>query len=134
MALAGIAWGLYSIRGRGALDPLASTTTNFVYAVPMALVVSFAAFGSLHVTPKGALLAVLSGALASGCGYVVWYAALRYLTAMRAATVQLSVPVLTTIGGALFLSESVTAGLVISSIMILGGIAVVLASREQARR
>lgn len=129
MAAAGVSWGVYSLLGRGIKDPLASTAINFARATPMALIVSLTALGSLHISVRGALLAVLSGALASGCGYVIWYAALRGLTATRAATVQLSVPVLAAASGALFLGEAVSPRLALSSLMILGGIALVLSRR-----
>jgi drug/metabolite transporter (DMT)-like permease len=133
MAVAGLAWGLYSLRGRRASDPLRATTTNFVRAAPMALAVSLLAFGSAHFTPRGVALAALSGGVASGCGYVVWYAALRGLTATRAATVQLSVPVLTAVAGVFFLSEAVSPRLLASSVMILGGIGLALAGRVRRR-
>ena len=91
MTAAGIAWGVYSIRGRRPVDPVAATAGNFLRAAPLALALSVALAARLHVTPAGLALAALSGALTSGLGYVVWYAALRHLTAMRAAAVQLSV-------------------------------------------
>jgi drug/metabolite transporter (DMT)-like permease len=132
MALAGCAWGFYSLRGRAATNPLAQTTSNFVRAVPMVLAVSALALPQLHVEPRGALLAVASGALASALGYVVWYTALRGLTATRAAVVQLAVPVLAAAGGVILLAEMVTHQLVLSAAMVLGGIALALASRERA--
>ncbi|HTN44424.1 MAG TPA: DMT family transporter [Nitrospiria bacterium] len=132
MAVAGIAWGIYSLRGRGAPSPLADTTRNFVHAVPPALGVNLVMLRDLHVSAEGASLAVLSGALASGMGYVVWYAALRGLTAMRAATVQLAVPVLAAAGGVLFLSEPVSLRLVASAIVILGGVGLALAGRQRS--
>ncbi|MFQ5991967.1 MAG: DMT family transporter, partial [Nitrospiraceae bacterium] len=87
MMIAGIAWGVYSLRGRGAVDPIGDTTNNFVRSVPFVIVISLITLGNIHVSAEGILLAVLSGALASGMGYVVWYAALRGLTATRAAMV-----------------------------------------------
>jgi drug/metabolite transporter (DMT)-like permease len=124
MALAGISWGLYSLWGRGTPNPLAATTTNFVRVAPLAVVVSIVAFGLLtvHASSRGIVLATLSGAVASGMGYVIWYAALRGLTAMKAAIVQLAVPVLAALGGVLFLSESISLRLVAAATMILGGI------------
>ena len=94
MAVAGIAWGLYSLHGRGAVDPLGETRDNFVRSVPMVAVVSLLSVGDFEITPAGALLAVTSGALASGAGYAIWYTVLGGLTATFAATVQLSVPVI----------------------------------------
>lgn len=129
MAGAGIAWGLYSLLGRGIADPLQSTAGNFVYSVPLALVLSMVFLGRFDGTAEGAGLAVASGALASGCGYVVWYAALPGLTATRAATVQLSVPVIAAFGGAAFLAEEITLRLLLASAATLGGVALVLAQR-----
>jgi drug/metabolite transporter (DMT)-like permease len=134
MAVAGIAWGIYSLRGRGSGDPVVATAANFARAVPFALVVSPFVSADFGITARGALLAVLSGALASGMGYVVWYAALKGLTTTRAAIVQLSVPVLAAIGGVLFLSEEITPRLIISSIVILGGIALAIWGRDYVAR
>ncbi len=120
MVLAGWAWGVYSLRGRDAKDPVAVTCDNFRRAVPMA--VALAMLPKLRVSPEGALLAVVSGALTSGMGYVVWYAALQHLSATRAAAVQLLVPVLAAAGGVAFLSETITLRLVIASAMIIGGV------------
>lgn len=130
MALAGIAWGIYSLRGRGIANPLLATAGNFARTLPFAVAVSALFLASLHVSWSGVGLAVASGAVASGVGYVIWYAALRGLTATRAATVQLSVPVIAAFGGAVFLSERVTLRLLISSAAILGGIATVLMQRR----
>jgi drug/metabolite transporter (DMT)-like permease len=122
MAAAGIAWGVYSLRGRGAADALADTAGNFLRSLPFVLAVSLLAIRDLRLTTEGALLAALSGAFTSGMGYVVWYAALKGLTATQAATVQLSVPVLAALGGVLFLAEELSLRLVVSAIMILVGI------------
>ncbi|WP_432729553.1 DMT family transporter [Variovorax sp. W6] len=136
MAVAGVAWGVYSLRGRGVADPLAATARNFTRAVPLALALSLVFVASAHADATGLVLAVASGALTSGLGYVVWYAALGRLGAMRAATVQLSVPLLAAFGGVLFLSEAITPRLAAASVAILGGIALVLSqkSRSVARR
>jgi drug/metabolite transporter (DMT)-like permease len=131
MAGAGVAWGVYSLRGRGESDPLISTTDNFVRSVPLVLVVAVASLGRLDVSPRGAAIAVASGALASGVGYVLWYSALRGLTATGAATVQLTVPVIAAVGGVLFLSEAVTVRLVVASVLVLGGVAAVLRGSPQ---
>ncbi|HEY0081434.1 MAG TPA: DMT family transporter [Pyrinomonadaceae bacterium] len=132
MAVAGISWGLYSLRGRGAQDPLAETTVNFVLALPPAFAVNLFMHGGAHVSTAGLVLAVLSGALASGVGYVVWYAALSGLTATRAATVQLPVPLLAAVGGVLFLSENVSLRLLIAATLILGGVALALFGRTRS--
>ncbi|WP_407278350.1 DMT family transporter [Aromatoleum evansii] len=127
---AGIAWGVYSLRGRKTSDALAATGGNFLRTVPMALALGILGSGEVRVDADGALYAVLSGAVASGAGYAVWYAALRGLTATSAATVQLSVPVIAAVGGVLFLGEAVTLRLVLSSVAILGGVAIVLLARR----
>jgi len=122
MMISGIAWGVYSLHGRGADNALRSTAGNFIRSLPMIAAASLLAIPFMHVSTKGIVLAVLSGSLASGAGYAIWYAALRGLTATRAAAVQLTVPVLTALGGVVFLSETVTPRLVFSSVLILGGI------------
>lgn len=132
MVVAGIAWGAYSLLGRGVADPLAATANNFIFSVPLVVAVSVLFFGSFRISPAGVIWAIASGAIASGLGYVIWYAALRGLTATRAATVQLSVPVIAAIGGVALLSEQVTVRLVLASIATLGGVAIVLAQRTHA--
>lgn len=129
MMVAGIAWGFYSIRGRGSQNPLASTAGNFLYAVPMILIVRLISIQHSSISYSGVIYAVLSGALASGLGYVIWYAALRGLTTTRAATVQLSVPVIAAWSGVAFLAEHVSARLLIAGALILGGIALAVSSR-----
>lgn len=131
MASAGVAWGVYSLRGRGALDPLGATAGNFLRAAPMAPVLWLPFIGVAHADVGGILLAVASGAITSGVGYALWYTALRELSAMRAATVQLSVPVITAFGAVLFLAEPLSLRLVLASVAILGGIALVLAGRAK---
>ena len=132
MVAAGIAWGVYSLRGRRSADPLADTAGNFARAVLLAAVVSAASYPSGHASGRGLLLAAISGAAASGAGYAVWYAALRGLAATTAATVQLAVPVLAAAGGVVFLGERVTARLLLSSAAILGGVALAVAGRRRA--
>ncbi|SEA96890.1 DMT family transporter [Paraburkholderia sartisoli] len=136
MAIAGVAWGVYSLRGRGVADPLAATAGNFARAAPFALLLSvlFIASARTYANGAGVVLAIVSGALTSGIGYVIWYAALSKLTAMRAATVQLSVPLIAAFGGVAFLSETITPRLVAASAAILGGIAMVLSSRSRKPR
>jgi drug/metabolite transporter (DMT)-like permease len=129
MATAGIAWGIYSLRGRGSDDPITATTDNFIRAVPMALVITLVQFGKMKWSTYGLLLALLSGSLTSGIGYVMWYAALRGLTATRAAIVQLAVPVIAAAGGVLILSESITTRLVIASLAVVGGVGIAVAGR-----
>jgi drug/metabolite transporter (DMT)-like permease len=125
---AGVAWGAYSLLGRRSADPLGATAGNFLRAVPMALVL---ALPVVRGAPQlsGLTYAALSGAVASGLGYCIWYAALPGLSAAESASVQLSVPVITALAGAALLSEPVTLRLSIASLAVLGGIALVIASR-----
>ena len=131
---AGVAWGVYSLRGRQGADAVAATAASFARAVPLALGACGlgALLGAMRLGTAGALLALASGALASGLGYAVWYAVLRGLTATRAAIVQLSVPPLAAIGGALFLAEGFSLRLGVASLLIVGGIA--LATMGHRRR
>jgi drug/metabolite transporter (DMT)-like permease len=129
---AGIAWGVYSLRGRGAGDPLRVTAGNFLRAVPFALIASLLLRRGAAWDAAGAAYAVASGALASGVGYAIWYTALPALKATHAATVQLSVPVLAALGGIAFLGEPVTVRGVLASLAILGGIALVIWERAAA--
>jgi drug/metabolite transporter (DMT)-like permease len=134
MVLAGAAWGVYSLRGRAASDPLVETAGNFARSVPLAIGVSVAAAPHAAFDAEGALLAVASGALASGLGYVAWYAALSGLSATRAASIQLAVPVLAAAGGVIFLSERVTVRLIVASVLILGGVGLALTRTERRRQ
>jgi drug/metabolite transporter (DMT)-like permease len=129
MIMAGIGWGAYSLFGRSAANPLRATASNFIYAVPVAVLIGAFAFGRAELTASGALLGVASGALTSALGYSVWYAALGGLRASHAATVQLSVPVIAAVGGAFLLAEPLTLRLGIASVLTLGGIALVLTQR-----
>jgi drug/metabolite transporter (DMT)-like permease len=123
---AGMAWGVYSLRGRGTADPAGATAGNFLRAAPLGIGLGAAALPWAQFDLAGAGYAVLSGALASGAGYAVWYAALRGLSATRAATVQLSVPVIAAAGGALLLGEPLTLRLAFAAAAVLGGIALVV--------
>jgi len=134
MLSAGVAWGVYSLRGKLEKDPIGATTGNFLRAVPMTLVLSASCLPLFRIDQTGVAYAVLSGAITSGVGYVIWYGALTGLTATSAATVQLSAPVLATIGGIIFLHEGLTMRLIVASIAVLGGIAlVVIKSRRPGR-
>lgn len=123
---AGAAWGIYSLRGRGGGDSLKVTGGNFARAVPMALVMSLLLAARTSLDPGGVGYAFLSGALTSGVGYAIWYAALPSLKSTTAATVQLSVPILAAAGGILFLGESLTLRLLVAAVAIIGGIALVV--------
>ena len=130
MLAAGAAWGIYSLRGKGAGDPTQVTAGNFLLAAPMALALSVVSFPWMSLDGSGVCYAIASGALASGVGYAIWYSALRGLTATSAASVQLSVPVIAAAGGIVFLGESITWRLLIASAAILGGIALVIFGRQ----
>ena len=130
MVVAGIAWGVYSLLGRHTADPTRATAWNFLLSVPLVVLMSLIFMGQFHATPFGLAVAVASGVVASGIGYVLWYAALRGLAATSAATVQLSVPVIAAIGGVILLSEGVTSRLLIASAATLGGVAIVLMQRR----
>ncbi len=130
MGVAGAAWGVYSLRGRGAAEPLRATARNFANALPFAVVVSVLLAPGIRGSWLGVALSLVCGAVTSGIGYVIWYEALKGLDASRAAIVQLSVPALAALGGVLFLSEQITWRLVLCSVVILGGIALVLAQRR----
>ena len=133
MIAAGVAWGVYSLRGRGAGDATAVTAGNFVRAAALALALGLAGLPWATFDPVGLLWAVCSGAVTSGLGYAVWYTALKGLQPTSSASVQLSVPVLTALGGAVFLSEPVTVRLVLCSLAILGGIAWVIAGQRTGK-
>jgi drug/metabolite transporter (DMT)-like permease len=123
MSVAGICWGAYSLRGRGAANPLAQTAGNFVRSLPLIFSVSLLTLSQFHIEGIGAFFAIVSGVVASGAGYVIWYSALRGLTATRAAVVQLAVPILAASTGVAFLGEMLSTRLVVASAMVLGGIA-----------
>jgi drug/metabolite transporter (DMT)-like permease len=132
MICAGIAWGIYSLRGKGAGDPATATAGNFLRAVVFAAVLSIAFLPWARLDRGGVGYAILSGAIASGLGYVIWYSALPGLKAASAATVQLSVPVLAAAGGILFLGELITLRFLLASIAVLGGIALVVIEKTRA--
>lgn len=131
MLLAGVAWAIYSILGRGVQDPLAATTGNFMRAVPMALLLSVLFFSQARGDMTGLVYALLSGALTSGVGYAIWYSALRGLQAFQAACVQLSVPIIAALAGSLLLDEALGMGLLLSGMAVLGGIALVLSAQQR---
>lgn len=130
MLAAGVAWGVYSLRGSGGQDPLQATAGNFARATPMALALLLASPDELRFDLAGSVCAIVSGALASGLGYVVWYTALRGLTNTAAAAAQLAVPVLTALAGAVVLDEPLTVRLGVAGAAVLGGIALVIGGRR----
>jgi drug/metabolite transporter (DMT)-like permease len=129
MTVAGIAWGVYTLKGRGSQFPLTDTAYNFLRTVPLVIVVLLLAYQEIHYSTKGIALAMLSGALASGVGYSIWYAALRGLSTTQSAVVQLSVPIIAAFGGVMLVSEMITLRLSISATLILGGILLVILGR-----
>lgn len=132
MAIAGIAWGIYSLRGRGNQHPVAVTTDNFIRTIPFVFIAGLLFIPNIHITQTGFVWAVISGAVTSGVGYIIWYAALRGLTRTRAAVIQLLVPVIAAIGGIMLLSEPVTLRLVLSALLTLGGIALVVVWKDKS--
>jgi drug/metabolite transporter (DMT)-like permease len=129
MTAAGIAWGIYTLRGRGSDNPLIDTAYNFLRTIPVILIVAIITIPYARYSTQGVVLAILSGAIASGIGYSIWYRALGGLTATQAAVVQLLVPVIAAIGGIVFVSEAITLRLMLSSLLILGGILLVILGR-----
>lgn len=132
MLLAGLAWGVYTLLGRQAGLPLAATAGNFIRALPFAALLMLPFIDQLRLDLPGFIYALLSGALTSGIGYAIWYSALPGLGALQAASVQLSVPVLAALGGALLLGEHISLRLALVSVAVLGGIALVLQAKFQA--
>jgi len=130
MLVAGAAWGVYSLLGRGVTDPVAGTAGNFLRAVPFTVALSLVTVANASFDDMGVLYAVVSGAITSGLGYVLWYAALPAFKAASAATIQLSVPALAALGGVLLLNEPLSLRLLIASVAILGGIALVILRRR----
>ena len=134
MALSGCCWGIYSLGGRGSTNPIAENTGNFVRLVPLVAAASLLMLDRVHVERQGAWLAVASGSIASGLGYVVWYSALGGLTAVRASIVQLAVPVLAAFGGVIALAEHVSMRLIVAAVLILGGIGLALRTGDRHPR
>jgi len=133
MAIAGVAWGVYSLRGRSAGgDPVATTAASFLRALPFVALL-FLVPGAIHVSRFGVLLAVASGALASGAGYSVWYAALPLLSATRAAVLQLLVPIVAAVGAIALLGEHLSTRLVVASVAIIGGVLLTIRDRASPR-
>jgi drug/metabolite transporter (DMT)-like permease len=132
MTVAGVSWGVYSLRGRSAEDPCATTAANFALATPMCAVLSVfcAAANPIVMEPSGVLIAALSGAVPSGLGYVVWYAAVRHIPRTTAALAQLTVPIVAACGGIAWFSEPVTLRLCTAALLTLGGAAIVLQRRR----
>ncbi len=134
MTTAGIAWGIYTLKGRQSTNPLMDTTFNFARTIPFIIILLLLTFRNAEFSLEGVVLASLSGGLASGVGYTIWYSALNGLSSTQAAVVQLSVPIIAALGGVVFMSESITFRLLLSTSLILGGIILVISSRYQPQR
>ena len=132
MLASGVAWGVYSLRGRGVADPTGETAGNFLRAALMSALLSGVLLAQQQLDTLGLLYAMLSGAVTSGLGYAIWYAVVPRLTRTRAATVQLSVPVLAALAGVLFVQEPITLRLLLTSTAVLGGIALVVLNKHAA--
>jgi drug/metabolite transporter (DMT)-like permease len=134
MLAAGVAWGIYSLRGRGAGDPTKVTAGNFLRAIPIAVMMNLLMLNGFSLDNEGIWYAVCSGALASGLGYAAWYTVLPALNATSAATIQLSVPVFAALGGIALLGETISMRTIFSSVAILGGIALVVLQKQLPAR
>lgn len=130
MIFAGVAWGIYSLRGRGSGDPTMMTAGNFIRTLPLASILSLMAWDQMQLDQTGVLLAIASGAVTSGIGYAIWYSVLPSLKATEAATVQLSVPVIAAIGGILLIGEPLSLRSVLASLAILAGISLVIFNKR----
>jgi drug/metabolite transporter (DMT)-like permease len=131
MGIAGVSWGLYTVAGKRGGDPTRRTARNFARATLLMVPVALATYARLHAKPEGLLLAIASGAVASGLGYAAWYVAMRELTATRAALLQLGVPILAAAGGIVLLSEAFTARLGLASAVVLGSLALAIGGRSR---
>ncbi|NQV16052.1 DMT family transporter [bacterium] len=129
MTIAGIAWGLYTLKGKDSTNPLLDTAHNFMRTIPLVIIIVLLTLKNGHFSLEGFILAALSGSIASGLGYTIWYKALEGLSATQAAVIQLSVPMIAALGGVMFVSEPITLRLTISGILILGGILTVVLGR-----
>ena len=129
MTVSGIAWGIYTLKGRGSQNPIMDTAFNFLRTMPFVIILAVITIKYAHYSSEGILLAVLSGSIASGIGYMIWYSALSGLSVTQAAVLQLLVPVIAAVGGVIFVSESISLRLTVSSAMILGGILMVVLGR-----
>jgi drug/metabolite transporter (DMT)-like permease len=133
MAVAGIAWGVYSLAGRGLSDPLSANARNFLLSSPLAILLVLVSLASTHATARGITLALVSGAVTSGLGYACWYRVLPRLSVTQAAVAQLTVPVIAALGAAAFLGERIGWRLVLSGVLILSGVGLVVFQRGKAR-
>ena len=129
MASAGVAWAIYTLRGLASRDPLAANAQNFLRTLPLVALLAVVSISELQLSTRGVVLAALSGGLASGVGYSIWYLALGGLSRLQAGVVQLSVPLIAALVGVLFVGEAITLRLALAAVAILGGIFLVLLAR-----
>jgi len=130
MLISGVAWGLYSVWGKGSLQPLADTAGNFLKTVPMCALLGLVLLSHYAISAEGVYLALASGALTSGVGYAIWYAVLPALSITKAAVSQLSVPIIAALGGVMFAAEHVTVQLFLASLLTLGGVCIVILKKH----
>ncbi len=132
MAISGVAWGFYTLAGKGSVNPLVDTANNFLKTMPfvLLLVAIFINFYDIKMTSDGVMLAIVSGAITSGLGYAIWYSVLDTISITQAAVIQLTVPIIAAFGGVTFSSEAITMQLVVSSLLVLGGVFIVVAAKK----
>ena len=131
MSVSGIAWAMYTVGGQGSTNALRDTAFNFLRTVPLLIVLLVVSFNSLSLTPYGVGLAIASGAITSGLGYAIWYAALPNLTTTQAAVIMLFVPIIAAFGGVIFTDEDISLRLIIAGALVLGGIALVITAKQK---
>ncbi|MGV2873022.1 DMT family transporter [Colwellia sp. E150_009] len=134
MAISGIAWGFYTLAGRGSKTPLVDTTNNFLRTLPFIGLLMLLTLSNIELSNQGILLAIISGTVTSGLGYAIWYSALSGLTVKHAAIIQLSVPVIAAIGGVIFSNETINIELITSSFLVLGGVLTVIMGKQSMER
>ena len=134
MVISGIAWAFYTLAGRASKTPLMDTTNNFLRTLPFLAVVTLLTYNNIEITNHGIVLAIISGAVTSGLGYAIWYAALTGLTVTQAAIIQLTVPIIAAFGGVLFANEAISFSLILSSALVLGGVLVVILTPKSASK
>ena len=134
MAISGIAWGFYTLAGRGSKTPLVDTTNNFLRTLPFIGLLMLLTLSNIELSNQGILLAIISGTMTSGLGYAIWYSALSGLTVKHAAIIQLSVPVIAAIGGVIFSNETINIELITSSFLVLGGVLTVIMGKQSMER
>ncbi len=134
MTLSGIAWGIYTLKGRGSSNPLMDTSRHFLRTIPLVFLLAMVSLDSISYSSEGIFLAILSGAITSGIGYAIWYMALSGLSTIQAAVLQLLVPVIAAFGGVIFVAEIITLRLLFSALMILGGILIVISGGTYMRK